>query len=173
MATYGRSRILLPALSCTLMLFALAGPSSVTAQRLAPDAFTNAARPSASLLALPPAASTPSAGHLIVGGCLGSAVGLLAGSGIGYGLGGEGWDMVGFFGGSVVGSALGVKLAARSDGRNTTFASALTGGLVGSVAGLAAAVVLGGTIDRWAGFVGFSLAQGTVAGLWARSRRPR
>jgi len=173
MATYGPSRILLPALSCTLTLFVLAGPSSATAQRLAPDAFTNAARPSASPLAPAQAVSTPSAGHLIVAGCLGSVVGLVAGSGIGYGLGGEGWDMLGFFGGTVVGSALGVKLAARSDGRNTTFASALKGGLLGSAAGLAAGVALGAIVDPGVGVLGFFLTQGTVAGLWAHSHTPR
>ena len=172
MATFGPSRILLPALSCTLAIFALAGPAPATAQRRAPDVFTNVARPSASLPAPPQAVSKPSAGHLIVGGCLGSAVGLLAGSGIGYGLGGEGWDMLGFFGGSVVGSALGVKLAASHDGGRTTFASALTGGLLGSVAGLAGPLVVGGT-DPWFGALLFSLTQGTVAGLWARSHTPR
>lgn len=173
MALHGPSRILLPALSCTLTLFALAGPSPATAQRRAPDAFTNAARPSVSLPAPPQAASTPSAGHLIVGACLGSAVGLLAGSGIGYGLGGEGWDMLGFLGGTVLGSALGVKLAARSDGRNTTFASAFKSGLLGSAAGLAAGVALGAAIDPGVGVLGFFLTQGTVAGLWADSHTPR
>jgi hypothetical protein len=173
MSTYSPSQILLPALSCMVTLLVLTGPSPATAQRLAPDAFTNAARPSASLVAPPQAVSTPSAGLLIVGGCLGSAVGLVAGSGIGYGLGGEGWDMLGFFGGSVLGSALGVKLAARSDGRNTTFASAFKGGLLGSAAGLAAGVALGATIDPGVGVLGFFLTQATVAGLWTHSHTPR
>ncbi|MHB1191545.1 MAG: hypothetical protein ACYC6F_00740 [Longimicrobiales bacterium] len=173
MAIYGRSRILLRAVSCTVTLLVLAGPSSATAQRLAPDAFANAARPSASLLAPPQTVSKPSAGHLIVGGCLGSVVGILAGTGIGLGLGGEGGGMLGFFGGSVVGSALGVKLAASHEGRGPTFRSALKGALLGTVPGIAAAVILGETIDPWAGLVGFSLAQGTVAGLWARSHTQR
>ena len=172
MATFGPCRILLPALSCTLALFALAGPSPATAQRRAPDVFTNAARPSASLPAPPQAVSTPGAGHLIVGGCLGSVAGILAGSGIGYALGGEGWDMLGFFGGSVVGSALGVELAARHDGRRTAFASALTGGLLGSFAGLWGPLVVGNDAPLFSALF-FSLTQGTVAGLWAHSRTPR
>lgn len=172
MAIFGRSRILPPALSCALTLFALAGPSSATAQRLEPDFITNVARPSASLPAPPQAAATPSAGHLIVGGCLGSAIGLAAGSGIGYALGGEGWDMLGFFGGSVVGSALGVQLAARHEGGNATTASALTGGLLGSVAGLWGPLVVGNDAPLVSALF-FSLTQGAVAGLWARSHMPR
>ncbi|HSW29007.1 MAG TPA: hypothetical protein VLH75_05850 [Longimicrobiales bacterium] len=174
MATFGRSRILPPALSCALTLFALAGPSSATAQRRAPDAFTDVARPSLSLFAPPQAASTPSVGHLIVGACLGSVVGLLAGSGIGYALGGEGWDMLGFAGGSVVGSALGVKLAARSDGSRITFVSAVTGSLLGTVAGLAGPLTLGrGGEHPGLAALSFFLAQGTVAGLWGRSHTQR
>ncbi len=172
MATFGRSRILPPALSCALALLALAGPSSATAQRRAPDAFTDVARPSASLPVLPQAAPTPSAGHLILGGCLGSAVGLAAGSGIGYAHGGEGWDKLGFFGGSVVGSAQGVKLAARHDGTTATTASALTGGLLGSVAGLWGPLVVGNDAPLISALL-FSLTQGAVAGLWAHSRRLR
>ena len=173
MATCGPSRILLPAVSCTVTLLVLAGPSPATAQRIPPDAFANAAHPSPSLLVIPQAAPAPSAGHLIVGGTLGSVVGAVAGSGIGYGLGGEGWDMLGFVGGTVLGSALGVKLAARSDGRNTTFPSALKSGLLGTAAGVAAGVLLGWAIDPGVGVVGFFLTQGTVAGLWAHSHTPR
>jgi hypothetical protein len=77
--------------------------------------------------------------------------------------------MLGALAGSVVGAALGAKLAATNEGRGPTFGTALKGALLGTVPGLAAAV-LGGTIDRWAGVVGFTVAQGTVAGLWARSR---
>ena len=174
MATYGPARILLPALSCTLTLFVIAGPSPATAQRRAPDVFTNVARPSAGLPAPPQALSTPSAGHLIVGGCLGSVVGILAGVGIGAVLGGEGGAMLGFIGGSVVGSALGVKLAARSDGSNITFASALTGGLLGTVAGLAGPLTVGrGGEHPGVAALFFFLAQGTVAGLWGRFHASR
>jgi len=172
MATCGRSRILLPVVSSALALLALAGPSPATAQSLEPDRFSNVTHPSPSVLALPQAASTPSVGHLIVGGCLGSAVGAVAGSGIGYGLGGEGWDMLGFFGGSVVGSALGVKLAARHDGGNTTTTAALTGGLLGSVAGFWGPLMVGNDAPLVSALL-FSLTQGTVAALWARSRTPR
>jgi hypothetical protein len=80
--------------------------------------------------------------------------------------------MLGFFGGSVVGSALGVKLAASHDGGRTTFASALTGGLLGSVAGLWGPLVVGNDAPLVSALL-FSLTQGTVAGLWAHSHTPR
>ena len=172
MATRSPSRILLPALSCALTLCALAGPPSATAQRLAPATFMNVARPSTSLPGPPRADSPPSAGRVILGGALGSAAGLVAGAGMGYGLGGEEGDLLGGLAGSVVGSALGSRLAARYQGRAPTFGAAVKGGLLGSLAGLAGAAI-GGPIDPWAGLVGFSLAQGTVAGLWARSHTPR
>jgi hypothetical protein len=129
-----------------------------------------------------PAAFRPPTGSSILGGTLGSAVGVVGGALVGYSMRtcgpgewfcGMGEAMVGALAGSVVGSTVGANMAARRGGATPTFGSTVLAGAAGVLTG-ALGSALGAQMDRDSGFgvlLGWSLGQGIVTGLVAAKQR--
>ncbi|HSG09847.1 MAG TPA: hypothetical protein VLA36_15915 [Longimicrobiales bacterium] len=148
----------------------------------ADSSFTVAAPSTAVALPTPQVASfKPPLGRSIVGGTLGSGVGLVGGAIVGYGLAtcgsgewlcGIGEAALGALVGSVVGSTVGANIGARGGGASPTFGSTVVGGLAGVLAGIAGGKVMESMApDSPAPLLGFAVGQGLVTGLFAAKRR--
>lgn len=120
----------------------------------------------------------------ILGGTLGSPLGLVAGAAVGAGMAscGSGGDflcgvgeaMVGAAIGSALGAAFGANLAVRSAGGSPTLRGTFLPALAGIFLGGAAAWMGAKVEDSGAlALIGFSLGQGTIAGLAASAQRSR
>jgi hypothetical protein len=177
MATRRRIQSVLPAALSTLSLL-VCTPLSAQATPLAVMADTVLAPAAASTNSpVPPA---PHTGRAILGGALGSAIGVGAGAAVGYAMAtcsqgewfcGLGEAAVGGLVGSTVGSTLGANLGVGS-GHKATFGSTFVGAAVGVLVGIGGAY-LGANVnpDGPGALIGFSVGQGLVAGLFAARGR--